>query len=45
MVEFREFDEQEEDEVDLRVRIRKPSITEEERDQILKEFHAEFFGK
>jgi len=45
MVEFREFDELEADEVDLRVRIRKPSITEEERDQLLKEFHAEFFGK
>jgi len=45
MVEFREIDELEDDEEDLRVQIRIPSITEEERDQLLREFHIEYLGE
>ena len=45
MSEFREIDELEDDEENLRVQIRKPSITAEERDQLLREFHAENFDE
>ncbi len=45
MVEFREFDDLEDDEEDLRVQIRKRHLTEEERDQLLRKVHTEVFGK
>ncbi len=45
MVKFREFDELEDDEEDLRVQIRERRLTEEERDQLLREVCAEVFDK
>ncbi|TET07933.1 MAG: hypothetical protein E3J86_11730 [Candidatus Thorarchaeota archaeon] len=45
MVDFREFDELEDDEEDLRMRMREHHLTEEERDQFIREFNAEYFGK
>lgn len=44
MVEFREFDELEDDD-DLRVRVHEQRLTEEERNQLLREVHTEVFGK
>ncbi|MHA1614767.1 MAG: hypothetical protein ACTSYJ_07955 [Candidatus Thorarchaeota archaeon] len=45
MVEFREIDELEDDEEDLRVQIRERRLTEEERDQLLREVNAELSCK
>lgn len=44
MVEFREFDDLEDDEEDHRVRIRKQRLTEGECDQLLREVYVEVFG-
>ncbi|MGY5858737.1 MAG: hypothetical protein RTU63_05165 [Candidatus Thorarchaeota archaeon] len=44
MVEFREFDELEDNDEDLRVQFRKRYLTEAERDQLLREVFVEVFG-